>query len=98
MRGGLADVLADRGMPPTLYARRPEAGEAFRAGVQRRLERRRDRGQLAASTVADLLGQVRVTQDFSAFHDVDVAVEAVSEDLAAKRSVLCELSRACPES
>ena len=96
--GGLADVLADRGMPLTLYARRPEAGEAFRAGVQRRLERRRDRGQLAASTVADLLGQMRVTQDFSVFHDVDVAVEAVSEDLAAKRSVLCQLSRACPES
>ena len=96
--GGLADVLADRGVPLTLYARRPEAGEAFRAAVQRRLERRRDRGQLGASTVADLLRQVRVARDFSDFHDVDVAVEAVSEDLAAKRSVLFDLSRACPQS
>jgi len=95
--GGLAEVLADRGVPLTLYARRPEAAEAFRAGVQRRLERRRDHGQLGDSTVADLLGQVRVTRDFADFQDVDVAVEAVAEDLTAKRSILSELSRACPE-
>lgn len=95
--GGLADLLADRGVPLTLFARRPESGAAFRAGVRRRLERRRDHAQLAASTVADLLGQVRVTQDFSDFRDVDIAVEAVTEDLAAKRRVLSELSRACPE-
>jgi 3-hydroxyacyl-CoA dehydrogenase len=95
--GGLADLLADQGVPLTLYARRPEAGEAFRAGIHRRLERRRDRGQLAASAVADRLGRVRVTQDFSDFHDVDVAVEAVSENLTAKRSILSELSRACSD-
>jgi 3-hydroxyacyl-CoA dehydrogenase len=95
--GGLADLLADQGVPLTLYARRPEAGEAFRAGIHRRLARRRDRGQLAASAVADLLGRIRVTQDFSDFHDVDVAVEAVSENLTVKRSILSELSRACPD-
>jgi 3-hydroxyacyl-CoA dehydrogenase len=95
--GGLADVLVDKGVPLTLYARRPEAAEAFRAGVRRRLERRRDRGQLAASTVTDLLRQVRVTQDWSDFRDADIAVEAVAEDLTVKRSVLSELSRACGE-
>jgi 3-hydroxyacyl-CoA dehydrogenase len=95
--GGLADLLADQGVPLTLYARRPDAAEALRAGIRRRLERRRDRGQLAASAVADLPHQVRVTQDFADFRDVDVAVEAVSEDLAVKRSVLSALSRACPE-
>lgn len=95
--GGLADLLADQGVPLTLYARRPEAGDAFRAAINRRLERRRDRGQLAGPAVADLAGRVRVTQDFADFHDVDVAVEAVSEDLTAKRSILSELSRACPE-
>jgi len=95
--GGLAEVLADRGVPLTLYARRPEAAEAFRAGVQRRLERRRDHGQLGDSTVAEFLGQVRVTRDFADFQDVDIAVEAVAEDLTAKRSILSELSRACPE-
>jgi len=95
--GGLADLLADQGVPLTLYVRRPEAAEAFRAGFHRRLERRRDRGQLAGSAVADLLRQMRITQDFADFHDADVAVEAVSEDLTAKRSVLSELARACPE-
>jgi len=95
--GGLADLLADQGVPLTLYARRPEAGEAFRAAITRRLERRRNRGQLAAPAVADLAGRVRLTQDFADFHDVDVAVEAVSEDLTAKRSILSELSRTCPE-
>ncbi len=95
--GGLADLLADRGMPLTLFARRPESGAAFRAGVRRRLERRRDHGRLAASTVAELLDRVRVTQDLSDFRDVDIAVEAVAEDPTAKRRVLSELSRACPE-
>jgi 3-hydroxyacyl-CoA dehydrogenase len=95
--GGLAELLADQGVPLTLYARRPEAGEAFRAGIHRRLERRRDRGQLTTSAVVDLLDRVRVTQDFSDFHDVDVAVEAVSEDLTVKRSILSELSRACSD-
>jgi 3-hydroxyacyl-CoA dehydrogenase len=94
--GGLADLLADQGTSLTLYARRPEAAEAVLAGIRRRLERRRDNGQLAPSVVADLPRQVRVTRDFADFRDVDVAVEAVSEDLAAKRSVLSELSRACP--
>ena len=94
---GLADLLADQGMPVTVYARRPEAGDAFRSGVRRRLERRRDRGQLGDSTVADLLQQVRITRDFADFHDVDLALEAVSEDLTAKRTVLAELAHACPE-
>ena len=74
--GGLADVLADRGMPLTLYARRPEAGEAFRAGVQRRLERRRDRGQLAASTVADSSETVSVSSSAGATASVTVVVRA----------------------
>jgi 3-hydroxyacyl-CoA dehydrogenase len=95
--GGLAELLADQGVPLTLYARRPDAAEAFRAGMCRRLERRCDRGRLPASALADFVRQVRVTRSLSEFHDVDVAVEAVSEDLTAKRSVLAELSRACPE-
>jgi len=94
---GLAELLADQGVPLTLHTRRPEAGEAFRAGIQRRLERRRDRGQLTTSAVVDLLHRIQLTQDFSEFHDVDVAVEAVSEDLTVKRSILSELSRACSD-
>jgi 3-hydroxyacyl-CoA dehydrogenase len=94
---GLAELLAEQGVPLRVYARRPEAGEAFRAGIHRRLERRRDRGQLTTSAAVDLLDRVRVTQDFSDFHDVDVAVEAVSEDLTVKRSILSELSRACSD-
>jgi 3-hydroxyacyl-CoA dehydrogenase len=96
--GGLADLLADQGVPLTLYVRRPEAAEAFRAGFHRRLERRRARGQLTSEAVAERMDQVSITRDFADFHDVDVAVEAVSEDVAAKRAVLCELSRACPAS
>jgi 3-hydroxyacyl-CoA dehydrogenase len=94
--GGLADLLADRGVPLLLHVRRPEAAEVFRAGYRRRLERRRDRGQLSESAVDDLLRRVRVTQDFSGFRDVDLAVEAIAEDPTAKRLILAELSRACP--
>jgi len=98
MGGGLADLLADQGVPLTLYARRREAADAFQAGFRRRLERRRDRGQLGSAALADLVQQVRITRDFADFDDVHIAVEAVSEDLAAKRAVLSELSRACPAS
>jgi len=94
--GGLADLLADQGVPVTLCVRRREAGEAFRAGIRRRLERRRDHGQLSGSTVAALLDQIRITQDVGDFADVAVGVEAVCENLATKRSVLAALSRACP--
>jgi 3-hydroxyacyl-CoA dehydrogenase/enoyl-CoA hydratase/3-hydroxybutyryl-CoA epimerase len=95
--GGLADLLADRGVPITVYVRRPEAAEVFRAGVRRRLERRRERARLADSTVADLPEQIRIARDFADFRDVDIALEAISEDITAKRSILSELARACPD-
>jgi 3-hydroxyacyl-CoA dehydrogenase len=95
--GGLADLLADQGVPLILYARRPGVAETVRHGFRKRLERRRDRGQLAQAAVDALVDRVRIARDFAAFHDVDVAVEAVSEDLAAKRSILGELSRVCPD-
>jgi len=95
--GGLADLLADHGVPLTLYARRPDAAEAVRAGLCRRLERRRDRGRLAASAFADFVGQLRIARSMAEFHDVDIAVEAVSEDVTAKRAVLAELAQVCPE-
>jgi len=95
--GGLADLLADRAVPLTLFVRRAEVAEAFLAGWRRRLERRRDRGQLRDATIPDLMRQVRISRDFADFADVDIALEAVSEDPAAKRSVPSGLSRACPD-
>lgn len=95
--GGLAELLADRGVPLTLYVRRTDAAEAILAGVRRRRARLRDAGRAGDSPGCDGLAQIRVTRDFADFHDVDLAVEAVTEDLATKRAVLAAMARACPD-
>ncbi|WP_245217720.1 3-hydroxyacyl-CoA dehydrogenase NAD-binding domain-containing protein, partial [Rheinheimera maricola] len=37
------------------------------------------------------------TTDFSGFHDVDIVVEAVFEDLALKQQMVADIEQHCPE-
>jgi 3-hydroxyacyl-CoA dehydrogenase len=93
--GGLADILADTDVALTLCVRRPEAGEAFTAALRKRLEKKARRRHLTAAAVEERLRKVAVTRELSRLAEAEVVVEAISEDLTAKRGVLAELSRWC---
>ncbi len=61
------------------------------------LQRRVDRGRLAAEEMEAALARVRTTVDLAeAASDADIVIEAIVEDLAAKRKVFADLDRLAP--
>ena len=76
-----------------------DAGQLGRAlgNGRRLLERRREKGQLAADAVAAALDRLwPTTERAAAVQGAGLVIEAVFEDLAAKRAVFAELDRLCP--
>ena len=92
MGGGIAWALSNADLPVTLKDVAPEPlkrGVAAATGMYRQLV---ERGRLADTAAAAKQRLITATTDYGpGFADVDLAVEAVSEDLPLKIRVLAEL-------
>ncbi|MFI9155865.1 3-hydroxyacyl-CoA dehydrogenase family protein [Streptomyces sp. NPDC053367] len=96
MAAGIAEVCARAGHPVTLAARsEPKAKEAV-AAVERSLHRAATRGRLTERDVSAALGRLTGAAGVDALADCDLVVEAVAEDLDAKRTVFAMLDSVCP--
>lgn len=91
MATGIAEVFARGGYEVVLRARGPDKADAALAVVRKSLDRAVARGKLAEDEVAAVLGRIVPVVEFAEFADVDLAVEAVAEDLSIKRAVFAEL-------
>ncbi len=91
MGGGIAQLIADRGLPVRLRDLRYEAIlDALRTahGIW---DRRRRRGRMTAREVESKMRWIAPTLDLTGMGGVDLIVEAVVEDPDVKRKVLAEL-------
>ena len=91
MGAGIAEVFARSGWDVVGVERTPADLQRGLARVARSTQRAVDRGKLTAQERAEVLGRVRGTTDLADLGDRDLAVEAISEDLAAKRVVMAAL-------
>ena len=91
MGAGIAAALRDAGIPTVLVERDGEALERGRAQVARIYDGAVERGRIGAEARDAGLAGLRFTTDYDDLADVDLAIEAVFEDLDVKRRVFARL-------
>jgi 3-hydroxybutyryl-CoA dehydrogenase len=93
MAGGIAEVCARAGVATVLVARSEAKARQAVAAVGRSLDRAARKGRLTDEQRDAAMRQLRGTADLEALADRDLVVEAVAEELAAKREVFARLGR-----
>ncbi|URN17576.1 MULTISPECIES: 3-hydroxyacyl-CoA dehydrogenase family protein [Streptomyces] len=95
MASGIAEVFAKAGYDVVLAARSREKAGTAKARVAASLERSVARGRLTAEARDAALARISPAGSLDAFAGVDLAVEAVAEDLEVKRELFAALDRVC---
>ncbi|CAM5345089.1 3-hydroxyacyl-CoA dehydrogenase family protein OS=Streptomyces alboniger OX=132473 GN=CP975_29955 PE=4 SV=1 [Streptomyces alboniger] len=95
MASGIAEVFAKAGYDVVLAARTDEKAAAAKARVGKSLARSVDKGRLTAGAAAETLERITPAASYEAFADVDLALEAIAEDLEAKRQLFAALDKVC---
>lgn len=95
MASGIAEVFAKAGFKVVLAARSLEKAEKAKARIAKSLGRSVDKGRLTAEARDTTLASITPAGALEAFADVDLAVEAVAEDLAVKQELFRTLDKVC---
>ncbi|MFF4406051.1 3-hydroxyacyl-CoA dehydrogenase family protein [Streptomyces sp. NPDC001262] len=95
MASGIAEVFAKKGYEVVLVARTPEKAEAARARIAKSLARSVEKGRITAEQRTAALAAVATAGSLDALADVDLAVEAVAEDLEVKQQLFAALDKIC---
>lgn len=93
MGSGIAEVCARNGGEVVVVEADPAAVERGRARVERSLDTAAARGKLTSEERDLALGSLRFTDDWEAFGDRDLVIEAVSEDPALKETAFRRLDQ-----
>ncbi|GED83832.1 3-hydroxyacyl-CoA dehydrogenase family protein [Streptomyces sp. 6-11-2] len=95
MASGIAEVFAKAGYEVVLAARSAEKAQAAKARIGKSLSRSVDKGRLTAEAAAQTLDRITATGTLDDFAEVDLAVEAVAEDLPVKQQLFAALDKVC---
>jgi 3-hydroxybutyryl-CoA dehydrogenase len=96
MGAGIVEVCARRGFEVIAAEATQELLHAGLGRLRRSLDRGLERGKLTAAEHAAALDRVRGTTDLADFAGCDLAIEAITENLAAKQAVFAQLDGVAP--
>ncbi|PWS40822.1 3-hydroxybutyryl-CoA dehydrogenase [Streptomyces sp. ZEA17I] len=95
MASGIAEVFAKAGYTVVLAARGQEKADIAKGRIAKSLERSVGKGRLTAEARDETLGRITAAGSLDAFAEVDLAVEAVAEDLEIKQQLFATLDKVC---
>ncbi|MDI5967631.1 3-hydroxyacyl-CoA dehydrogenase family protein [Streptantibioticus silvisoli] len=95
MARGIAEVTAVAGLPTVLVARSRAKGEAALDTIGASLTRAVRRGRISVATRTAANGLLSCAEHLSAVGDRDLVIEAIAEDITAKRSLFGTLGPLC---
>lgn len=95
MARGIAEVMAVGGRGTRLVARGAEQAERALAAIGDSLTRRVRRGRITPAQREAALALLETSHDMASLGDRDLVVEAVVEDLDAKRALFARLGEVC---
>ena len=97
MGRGIAQVLAQCGVRTLLYDAQPGAAAKAKDAIAESLGKLAEKGRLQPADVRATLERIELPPALNAFAPCHVVVEAIVEDLAAKREVFGKLEAIVPE-
>ncbi|MFF9909882.1 3-hydroxyacyl-CoA dehydrogenase family protein [Streptomyces sp. NPDC013457] len=95
MASGIAEVFAKAGYDVVLSARSQEKADTAKARIAKSLARSVDKGRMSGEARDETLARITPAGSLDAFAEVDLAVEAVAEDLAVKQELFARLDKIC---
>ncbi|MEU9295055.1 3-hydroxybutyryl-CoA dehydrogenase [Streptomyces sp. NPDC048266] len=95
MASGIAEVFAKAGYEVVLAARSQEKADTAKARIAKSLARSVDKGRMTAEARDTTLALITAAGTLDAFSEVDLAVEAVAEDLGIKQELFARLDKIC---
>ena len=91
MGRGIAQVLAQSGVRTLVFDAQPGATHKAREAISQSLKKLVERGKLESASMQATLGRIEVVESAEAFRPCHVVVEAIVEDLQAKRELFARL-------
>jgi 3-hydroxybutyryl-CoA dehydrogenase len=95
MGSGIAEVAARAGYETLIREVSDELAEQGRARIQRSLDRAAERGRLTEEDRENTLSRIQTTTALADLGDVDIVIEAVTENLEVKNQIFRELDSIC---
>ncbi|WP_326656556.1 3-hydroxyacyl-CoA dehydrogenase family protein [Streptomyces sp. NBC_00385] len=95
MASGIAEVFAKAGYDVVLAARSQEKADVAKVRIAKSLERSVTKGRLTAGARDETLARITAAGSLDSFSGVDLAVEAVAEDLLVKQQLFATLDKVC---
>ncbi|MGW7417637.1 3-hydroxyacyl-CoA dehydrogenase family protein [Streptomyces sp. NPDC054863] len=97
MASGIAEVFAKAGYAVVLAARGVEKAEVAKSRINKSLSRSVDKGRMTAEAREETLARITPAGSLDAFADVDLALEAVAEDLEVKQQLFATFDKVCKQ-
>src|SRR5579863_10430604 len=98
MGSGIAQVCAAAGFATVVREVSTEIVEKGLKGIEKNLARLVEKGTITAAGQAEIHGRLRGTTALDDLKDCDLVVEAIIEQLPAKRELFSALDGMCPAS
>ncbi len=95
MGNGIAQTAAMKGLNVVMTDISDEALKRGLSTIEGSLDRMIKKGTLAAEEKPKILSRIQTAKEYSAHKNVDVAIEAVSENIDLKLKIFKELDQAC---
>jgi 3-hydroxybutyryl-CoA dehydrogenase len=97
MGAGIAQVSAAAGFTTTVREVSPELVDKGIKGIEKNLTRLVEKGTITEAAKSEIRGRLEGTTVIEDLKDCDLVVEAIIEQLPAKRELFGALDRLCPE-
>jgi 3-hydroxybutyryl-CoA dehydrogenase len=96
MGAGIVEVFARNGFDVVGLDLSDIAVDRGRGHIEKSTDRAVSRGKLTADERVEILGRIRLTQDYADLGDRDLVIEAVPESLELKREIFAKLDEVVP--
>jgi len=97
MGSGIAQVCAQAGFPTVVREVSMELVEKGLKGIEKNLTRMVEKGAITEAAKSELRGRLKGTTSLGDLKDCDVIIEAIIEQLGAKRELFTALDSLCPK-
>jgi 3-hydroxybutyryl-CoA dehydrogenase len=96
MGSGIAQVCAQAGFPTVVREVTPELVDKGLKGIEKNLARLVEKGSISEQTKNEIRGRLKGVTSIEELQDCDLIVEAIIEQLPAKRELFSSLDVLCP--